>query len=181
MAGREAPPQLAALGVQVDHDLGQSLRLAGESDAIQAPEDLLEGDAQLEPGKPGAEAEVAPATAEGHVSGLGARDVEALGIGVGLVGAFALTRVMQSLLYQVTANDPVTFATVPVALVIVAAVPWITLVAITATANHYWLDAAVAAGLIGVALLVVNRTRPLPASEYPEPASSGLVAASATR
>jgi predicted permease len=44
-----------------------------------------------------------------------------LGIVVGLVGAFALTRVMQSLLYQVTANDPVTFMVVPVALVIVAA------------------------------------------------------------
>jgi ABC-type antimicrobial peptide transport system permease subunit len=43
------------------------------------------------------------------------------GIAVGLVGAFALTRVMQSLLYQVTASDPVTFASVPIALVIVAA------------------------------------------------------------
>jgi putative ABC transport system permease protein len=43
------------------------------------------------------------------------------GIGVGVVGAFALTRLMQSLLYQVTPSDPITFAAVPVALVIVAA------------------------------------------------------------
>jgi hypothetical protein len=58
--------------------------------------------------------------------------------------------------------------------------PVITLVAITATANHYWLDAAVAAALIGVALLVVNRTRPLPASGSAEEAP-GLVAANALR
>jgi putative ABC transport system permease protein len=43
------------------------------------------------------------------------------GIGVGIVGAFALTRLMQSLLYQVAPSDPITFAAVPVALVIVAA------------------------------------------------------------
>lgn len=35
--------------------------------------------------------------------------------------------------------------------------PAITLVAITATANHYWLDAAVAGLLIGVGVLVANR------------------------
>jgi len=42
------------------------------------------------------------------------------GIAAGLVAAFALSRAMQSLLYQVTPNDPVTFAVVPIALVIVA-------------------------------------------------------------
>ncbi len=42
------------------------------------------------------------------------------GIAAGLVAAFALSRAMQSLLYQVAPNDPMTFALVPVALVIVA-------------------------------------------------------------
>ena len=56
----------------------QALRLAGEADVREAAQDLLEGDAQLEPREPGAEAEVAPAAAEGHVRGLGAGDVEAL-------------------------------------------------------------------------------------------------------
>ena len=42
------------------------------------------------------------------------------GIVAGLVAAFALSRAMQGLLYQVAPNDPVTFALVPVALVIVA-------------------------------------------------------------
>lgn len=42
------------------------------------------------------------------------------GIAAGLLAAFALSRAMQSLLYQVAPNDPVTFATVPIALVIVA-------------------------------------------------------------
>jgi putative ABC transport system permease protein len=42
------------------------------------------------------------------------------GIAAGLVAALALSRAMQSLLYQVAPNDPVTFALVPVALVIVA-------------------------------------------------------------
>jgi hypothetical protein len=52
--------------------------------------------------------------------------------------------------------------------------PVITLVAITATANHYWLDAAVAAALIAVALLVVNRTSPWPAPAHSDAKSSGL-------
>ncbi len=43
-----------------------------------------------------------------------------LGVVVGLVGAFALTRVMASLLFQVTAKDPFTFAAVAVLLLAVA-------------------------------------------------------------
>jgi putative ABC transport system permease protein len=42
------------------------------------------------------------------------------GIAAGLVGAFALTRLMQALLYQVRPGDPETFALVAIALVIVA-------------------------------------------------------------
>jgi putative ABC transport system permease protein len=44
------------------------------------------------------------------------------GIVVGLVGAFALTRVMATLLYQVKPSDPATFAAVPLALIAVAAI-----------------------------------------------------------
>jgi putative ABC transport system permease protein len=44
----------------------------------------------------------------------------AVGVVVGLVGAFALTRVMSSLLFGVTATDPVTFVGVPLVLVTVA-------------------------------------------------------------
>jgi putative ABC transport system permease protein len=43
-----------------------------------------------------------------------------LGLGIGLVGAFALTRVISSLLFGVTAKDPFTFAAVAVLLAIVA-------------------------------------------------------------
>jgi predicted permease len=44
----------------------------------------------------------------------------AIGIGAGLAGAFAVTRVMYSLLYQVEATDPLTFTIVPLTLLIVA-------------------------------------------------------------
>jgi putative ABC transport system permease protein len=43
-----------------------------------------------------------------------------LGVAIGLVGALALTRYLSSLLYSVTATDPVTFLTVAVALMGVA-------------------------------------------------------------
>jgi putative ABC transport system permease protein len=46
--------------------------------------------------------------------------VVALGIGLGLAGAFATTRMMASLLFEVTAKDPVTFAVVTGVLTIVA-------------------------------------------------------------
>jgi predicted permease len=44
------------------------------------------------------------------------------GVAVGLVAAFALTRLMESLLYQVKPSDPITFVTVPLALIGVAVV-----------------------------------------------------------
>jgi len=43
-----------------------------------------------------------------------------VGVAIGLAAAFALTRLMSSLLFGVTAADPLTFATVPVLLVMVA-------------------------------------------------------------
>jgi predicted permease len=49
----------------------------------------------------------------------GAR-VAALGVGIGLAAAAAVTRVMSTMLYQVGAHDPVTFIAVPIALAAVA-------------------------------------------------------------
>ena len=43
-----------------------------------------------------------------------------LGLAIGLVGAFALMRIISSLLFGVTAKDPITFAAVAVLLTIVA-------------------------------------------------------------
>jgi ABC-type antimicrobial peptide transport system permease subunit len=42
------------------------------------------------------------------------------GVGIGLVVTFALTRVMETLLFNVSATDPATFVIIPVALTIVA-------------------------------------------------------------
>ena len=44
----------------------------------------------------------------------------AVGVGVGLLGALGLTRVLASLLFGIGATDPVTFVSVPVVLVLVA-------------------------------------------------------------
>ena len=44
----------------------------------------------------------------------------AVGIVVGLIGAFALTRLMQSLLYEVRPNDPITFVAVAAAVLLIA-------------------------------------------------------------
>jgi putative ABC transport system permease protein len=44
-----------------------------------------------------------------------------LGVGIGLVGAAAVTRMMTKLLFGVTATDPATFATVSLVLLVVAA------------------------------------------------------------
>jgi len=60
---------------------------------------------------------------QSEVLGLIVRQALALigpGIAIGLAGAFALTRVMRTLLFEITAADPVTFALVPLLLAIVA-------------------------------------------------------------
>jgi ABC-type antimicrobial peptide transport system permease subunit len=44
----------------------------------------------------------------------------AVGIVVGLIGAFALTRLMQGLLYGVRPNDPITFVAMAAALLLIA-------------------------------------------------------------
>ena len=43
-----------------------------------------------------------------------------IGLGIGLVGALALMRFMASMLYQISATDPVTFIVVPLILLVVA-------------------------------------------------------------
>jgi putative ABC transport system permease protein len=43
-----------------------------------------------------------------------------LGAGLGLAGAFAVTRALSSVLYGVSATDPLTFAGVPLLLLLVA-------------------------------------------------------------
>jgi putative ABC transport system permease protein len=43
-----------------------------------------------------------------------------IGVILGLAGAFAVTRVMSTLLFEVTAKDPVTFAAVAALLIAVA-------------------------------------------------------------
>jgi ABC-type antimicrobial peptide transport system permease subunit len=53
------------------------------------------------------------------VLGQGAR-LALLGVGIGLLVALALTRLLSSLLFEVKASDPVTFVGVAVILVIVA-------------------------------------------------------------
>ncbi len=47
-------------------------------------------------------------------------ELAAIGIAAGLIGALALTRAMASLLFGVTANDPLTFSAVALILGIVA-------------------------------------------------------------
>jgi putative ABC transport system permease protein len=44
----------------------------------------------------------------------------AAGVIVGIGGAFALTRMIQSLLFEVSATDPVVFTAIPLLLVIVS-------------------------------------------------------------
>src|SRR5262249_56189066 len=43
-----------------------------------------------------------------------------IGIALGLVGAWALTRVLTTLLYEVKPTDPLTFLAAPVSLIVVA-------------------------------------------------------------
>jgi putative ABC transport system permease protein len=43
-----------------------------------------------------------------------------LGVGIGLVGAFALSRLLKGMLYEITPTDPLTFAAISLLLVFVA-------------------------------------------------------------
>jgi ABC-type antimicrobial peptide transport system permease subunit len=54
------------------------------------------------------------------IVGEGAR-LTALGLGIGLIGAYGLSRFIASLLYGVGARDPVVFVAAPIALAAVAA------------------------------------------------------------
>jgi len=59
----------------------------------------------------------------GDVSGMVMKEglaLALLGIGSGLAVAFAVTRLMKALLYEVSATDPATFAVVPLLLALVA-------------------------------------------------------------
>ena len=69
---------------------------------------------------------VALGAARGEISRLvvgGSLGLTAIGVVIGLLGAFALTRFMGGLLYGVSASDPTTFAGVAVLLVLVARWP----------------------------------------------------------
>jgi ABC-type antimicrobial peptide transport system permease subunit len=55
------------------------------------------------------------------VVGQGMR-LAAIGLGVGLVGALGVTRVVRSLLFGVTPTDPISFASITIFLTLVAAV-----------------------------------------------------------
>jgi putative ABC transport system permease protein len=59
----------------------------------------------------------------GDVTGMVMRDAAKIvgaGVGIGILGAALLTRLLQSLLYDVGAHDPLTFAVVPVLIVVTA-------------------------------------------------------------
>lgn len=67
---------------------------------------------------------MAMGAAEGQIRGMVVRQglaVAGIGVGVGLVGGLALTRLMQALLFGVTPTDPITFAAVSVVLLGVSA------------------------------------------------------------
>jgi len=53
------------------------------------------------------------------ILGYGAK-LAAIGVGIGALSAFGLTRLMTSQLFGITATDPVTFATVALLLVLIA-------------------------------------------------------------